>query len=133
MGFKEGLLSMVKANVLAPAAIALGIVLLAASVLWSYLVDPREYWTEKQAEHRAESGVLVKTLPHKMEKAATDAERRSIEIEMRRAAEQFNQTDVDLENARARIQRPISLLRWSGTVCLLVGVVAYYALRGRDE
>lgn len=124
---------MAKSNVLPVAAMALGLVLLAASLVWSHLVDPKVYWTSDQAERRAESGVRVKSLPHQLEHATTDAERKRIQAEIAKAKGEYGQTDADLQLARDRLQRPITLLRWSGTLCLLAGVVAYYALRGRDD
>jgi hypothetical protein len=124
---------MAKSNVLPVVAMALGLAFLAASLVWSHFVDPKAYWTDDQAERRAESGVLVKVLPHRLAHAATEAERKRIQSEINKATSEYGQTDADLQLARDRLQRPITLLRWSGTLCLLAGVVAYYVLRGHDE
>ena len=124
---------MAKSNVLSALTMALGLVLLGASLLWSHLADPKAYWTERQAERRTESGVRLKVLPHQLADAATDAERKRIESEIAKATSEYGQADADLQVARDQLQRPITLLRWSGTLCLLVGVVAHYVLRGRDE
>ena len=124
---------MAKLSYLPPSAIGLGILLLAASLLWPYWSDPKSYWSESRAGKRTDAGIQVKVLSHQIQDARTDAERQRIQARFNEAKKQFDQSGAELELARDRYQLPITLLRWSGTLCLLSGVVGYYLLRGAGD
>ena len=124
---------MARLSYVPPAAIGLGILLLAASFLWPYWSDPKSHWSETQAGNRTELGVEVKVLSHRIEEARTDAQRQKIQARLEEARKQFDQADVELGHARDRYQLPITLLRWSGTLLLLLGVVGHYLLRASGD
>ena len=124
---------MAKLSYLPPAAIGLGILLLAASFLWPYWSDPKAHWSEARAGNRTEAGIQVKVLSHRLQEARSDAERQRIQARFNEAKKQFDQSDAELELARGRYQLPITLLRWSGTTLLVLGVVAYYLLRASGD
>jgi hypothetical protein len=121
---------MAKLSYLPPAALGLGILLLAASFVWPYWFDPKSHWSESQAGNRTEAGIQVKVLSHRLNEARTGAERQRIEARLDEAQKQFDQSGAELEHARDRYQLPITLLRWSGTLCLLLGVIGHFLLRG---
>jgi len=124
---------MAKRSYVPTAAIGVGILLLAASFLWPYWSDPKSYWSESRAGKRTDAGIRVKVLSHQIQDARTDAERQRLQARLDDAQKQFDQSGAELEHARARYQLPITLLRWSGTLCLLSGVVGYYLLRGAGD
>jgi hypothetical protein len=124
---------MAKMSYLPPAAIGLGILLLAASWLWPYVFDPKAHWNETQAGGLAEAGIEVKVLSHRVQEARTNAERQRLQSRLDEARKQFDLSSGELEHARGRYQLPITLLRWSGTVLLVLGAVVYYLLRGAGD
>jgi len=111
-------------------AIALGGVLLLAAAVRLWTSDPRGYWTESDAEARAESGNEFHALAHEWGHASTEDDKRRLHQKLIEAQTRYQQSDAALQEARDRYHRPIRLMQWSGVACLVLGIVGYYALRG---
>lgn len=123
---------MTKNMLLSATIIVLGLALLAASAAWSWLVDPRFFWSERQAAARAEAGLQIEAVAHQLEQAATDEQRRRAERTVEEAEAKYRHIDAEFDRAQGRARQPVVVLRWSGTLCLALGVVLYYVLAQRD-
>ena len=114
----------------APAvSVVLGGLLLAASLLWAHLIDPKSNWSERQAEERAEAGMEFHSLSDQLGHVQDNAEKQRVQALVNAAKERYRQADAGFGDAQRRYQRPTFLLRRSGLLCLLLGIVGYGVLR----
>ena len=109
--------------------IILGVALVATSFLWGRFSDPRMYWSEEQAREFTAAGLRAHGLSHQLEHATSDQQRQQISEQLDAAQEQHGHIGERLEDGRDRRRRPAAVLRWSGTTCMILGVLGYCAMR----
>ena len=110
-------------------AMLLGFVLLASSFAWLHFADPREHWSQEQADKRSESGIELHGREHAIMEAKTDTERQAALEARRKTIQRYEQYAAGPQEALERHRRPAVWLRWSGTACLLVGGLGFLATR----
>ena len=120
---------MTKSILLSTVAIALGLLLIGGSVIYPRMADPRAHWSEGQAETLTDLARQLKEIMHERENATSAAECARIDLEAEAAMKAYRQAEAELNAARTRSERPAVVLRWSGTLCLGLGLFVYYAAR----
>jgi len=124
---------MTKWGVVSVSFMTLGVVLVAASFLWSQFSDPRDHWSEEQAKELTAAGLKAHSLSHHLDHATNDHQRQQAEEQLRAAQAEYDHITVGLDNARNRHERPMVLMRWAGTASMVLGVLGYYVVRSASE
>jgi len=111
--------------------ILLGGVLLLGAAIQPRLSNPRNYWTQTEADAHAHSGSEYHALAHKLGHAHTEAEKKGLVEQLEKAKTHYHESDAALQSARDRHAWPSRLMRWSGFICVGLGIVGYYISRAR--
>ena len=109
--------------------VAGGALLLGATV-WPWFHDERDYWTQDNAKARMEASGQYHGLGCRMADAGSGEAEKLLKTDFDEAKARFKQSSASFEAAKDRYERPIRLLRWSGIVCLGLGILGYVILRG---
>ena len=112
--------------------IVFGGILLLGATMWSHWIDPRNYWTEEDAQARAEWGEKGHMLAHHAEHVHTDQQKKSIQAEREEIQTHLDQAEQNFQNAKNRYEWPSRLMRYSGMACLVLGILGYYVTRSAD-
>lgn len=135
--------------------IAIGVLLVAASLVWPYVVGGRRAWSEQDAEQYEQSRVELHSLREQFGKvlqgnssggtdgltatsnpagapqqdAAGNAKLREVTDRIAQAEERFKGLEAKLNKAQSDGYATAELMRWIGVGVLSVGVLGFYSAR----
>ncbi len=105
--------------------VLLGIILMVSAFVYPRAVKPD--WSEEQAMERIEAGNEIHNLPRAH--SENPAEMSQIERRKEEALSRYEKIQTELVEARERLHRTASILKWLGMVSTVLGVGVYYATR----
>lgn len=135
---------------LPPVAIGVGVLLIGVSFVWPRVIRTSTVWSDEQAGEYARAAAAVHRLAHvRMHAAEGDhqhkhGDRHGVACERHhgggdnpaRGAETFEEAKLrfdksqrDLDSARAFRHGAAVLFKWTGILCMFVGVGSFYLLR----
>jgi hypothetical protein len=117
--------------------IAVGLILLAASMIWPRVVSSQSLWSEEQALEKSSAAADLHRKSHVAAHAqistrlsAEDKARKAREL--KEAQQRFDESRRLLDEAQT-VRRTIPMiLRWTGSVLAVIGVVSYFSIRGAE-
>ena len=106
--------------------------LLVAAVFWARFKNPRDYWNEDQARTMARAGNVYHAAASAASEGGDEASDKARLAAFEKSKQDYEQEKLAFERARERFERPLRLMRWSGTAFLVVGILAFWLTRGSD-
>ncbi|NLE36455.1 MAG: hypothetical protein GX621_00355 [Pirellulaceae bacterium] len=119
-----------KLTVPAVVLIVCGGALLLAAVLWARFKNPRDYWNETQARTMAHAGSVHHAAACDLSETEDEQRKATLLAAFEQSREKYQQEQAAFAQARERFERPLRLMRWSGTICLVLGILVYWLTRG---
>ena len=117
-------------------AVLFGLVLLALCVGWTQYLDRDDFWwSDEQAKEYEEAGYELHRLtytPRPTDSRENGSGNAADGDPFARAKARFDRVQNDLENARARKRKPALILKWTGILLVVVGIVGLLASRGAE-
>ncbi len=113
-----------------------GLILLALRVGWTDYLDRNDYWwSDEQAKEYEDAGYELHRLtysPRPTDSRDNGSGNAADGDPLAEAKTRFARAQNDLENARARQRKPALILKWTGILLIVIGVVGLLASRGAE-
>jgi hypothetical protein len=110
----------------------LGIVLFAASGMWTTIFPPTNSWTPEKAARLSEIKGRLNELSFKLQRATgqmhSGPDPGPLKAEYDSLNKEFDILKVDFETAAERPQTVRTYLKWTGISLAAIGVISWYAL-----
>ena len=110
-----------------------GLILLALCVGWTQYLDRDDYWwSDEQAKEYDDAGDEFHRLsyaPRPTDSRENGSGNAADGDPLARAEARFARAQNDLENALARKRKPALILKWTGILLVVIGVVGLFASR----
>ena len=111
-------------------AILFGLVLLALCVGWTQYLDRDDFWwSDEQAEEYEDAGSELHrlTYTHQPSHRGNGSGHTADGDPLAQAKVRFARAQDDLDNALSRRRKPALILKWSGILLIVIGVVGLFA------
>lgn len=119
-------------KVAAIGTIALGILLLVVSTIWTNLSGAKSSWTDEKAERSAQVQASIPALAGKVNalkaNARTANDAATLQAELDALKKENEQLNAEFDAAANAPKRMSKILKWTGISLAVVGLLGWYAV-----
>jgi hypothetical protein len=117
--------------------ILLGLLLFAASALWTTLFPPTNAWTPEKAARLSEIKGRLNELSFTLQRANgrmhSGPDIGPLKAEYAALNKEFDELKTDFETVTERLQTVSTVLKWTGISLAIVGIIGWYAVKQTEN